>query len=245
MIALMDERETAAAAAKTSRADRTEKLWRIYRRTRSVRVRNSLAVQYQPLLGCVAGRLKRSLPAWIELDDLISAAQPALLDCIERYGPRRGAFCGFAFKRLLGAMLDYCRSEDFAPRLARSRAKINGSVCPQMFNMFNAIEDSDRVFFDVIPATTAKPPGERIERRDSFKHLIRKIGRTDRLILLLYYFEGLTQAEIARAIGMSEANVSLRKSEALRRLRRRIPKDEKSVHKLHGCKNPHFEIHNP
>jgi RNA polymerase sigma factor FliA len=75
---------------------------------------------YLPLVRRAATKMIGSLPANVELDDLIQAGMLGLMDALQRYEPDQGAqFETFALKRVRGAMLDELRGTDWVPRSVR------------------------------------------------------------------------------------------------------------------------------
>ena len=54
------------------------------------------------------------------------------------------------------------------------------------------------------------------------EHLTRDLAREERLVLMLYYFEGMTMAEIGSVLNLSESRVSQIHKEILQRLRHRF-----------------------
>ncbi len=101
-----------------------EGLWQVYVKTRTKDVREQLLNQYLPLLPRVVERIARRLPAEVEVDDLIQQGVFGLMDAVDSFDPERGVkFSTFAGQRVRGAVLDYLRSIDWAPRLARTRSK--------------------------------------------------------------------------------------------------------------------------
>jgi len=72
----------------------------------------------------IAQRLHKHLPPLVELDDLINETYDALVGLIEGFDlAKNNRFETYSSTRLQGAMLDYLRSIDPAPRLVRYRAK--------------------------------------------------------------------------------------------------------------------------
>ena len=71
-----------------------------------------------------------SLPANVELDDLVQAGVMGLMDAMQRYEPGHGAqFETFVMQRVRGAMLDELRGTDWVPRsVRRSQREIAGAV---------------------------------------------------------------------------------------------------------------------
>jgi RNA polymerase sigma factor FliA len=65
-------------------------------------------------------RKVRELPAWCEVDDLLSCGLEALIASVDRFDPERGAtFEQYAWTRVHGAVLDELRRQDWAPRPLR------------------------------------------------------------------------------------------------------------------------------
>jgi RNA polymerase sigma factor for flagellar operon FliA len=54
------------------------------------------------------------------------------------------------------------------------------------------------------------------------EHLTRGLNREERLVLILYYTEGLTMAEIGLVLDLSESRVSQIHKDVINRLRRRF-----------------------
>src|SRR5215831_4095369 len=83
---------------------------------------DALIQDYAPLVTYLAQRLTCRLPAWIGLDDLISAGVLGLMDAIAKYDPTRGTtFKTYAEIRIRGAMLDALREWDWVPRSVRQK----------------------------------------------------------------------------------------------------------------------------
>lgn len=80
--------------------------------------------QFEPLVKAIARHLCKSLPSWVEVDDLVQWGQVGLLHAISRYSEERNVkFSTYAKYRIRGAMLDGLRELDWAPRNARADAK--------------------------------------------------------------------------------------------------------------------------
>ncbi len=100
-----------------------QQLWRDYRASPSVEMRNQLVELYLPLVKYNAERIWSRLPEGVELDDLISAGVFGLMDAIEAFDLERGVkFETYCVPRIRGAMLDELRTMDWVPRLVRSKA---------------------------------------------------------------------------------------------------------------------------
>ena len=73
-----------------------------------------------------------------------------------------------------------------------------------------------------IADTRESGPGVCVARRMLAEYLMRGLGRQERLILMLYYFEGMTMEEIGQTLAISESRVSQIHKEILMRLRARL-----------------------
>lgn len=82
--------------------------------------RELLITAFLPLVRNIAASLKATLPASIELDDLISSGTVGLIAAVDRFDPSKGRnFSTYAAIRIKGAMLDELRMLDWAPRSVR------------------------------------------------------------------------------------------------------------------------------
>lgn len=70
--------------------------------------------------------------------------------------------------------------------------------------------------------TKSDDPGIKISREMLTAHLTRDLAREERLVLVLYYFEEMTMAEIGAVLDLSESRVSQIHKEILTRLRQRF-----------------------
>jgi RNA polymerase sigma factor for flagellar operon FliA len=91
-----------------------------YRATGDQRLRDRLVIAYAGIVKHIVYRKVRELPAWCELDDLLSCGIEALIAAVDRFDPARGAtFEQYAWTRVHGAVLDELRRQDWAPRPLR------------------------------------------------------------------------------------------------------------------------------
>jgi RNA polymerase sigma factor for flagellar operon FliA len=91
-----------------------------YKRTGDPRLRDRLVIAYAGIVKHIVYRKVRELPAWCEVDDLLSCGLEALIGSVDRFEPERGAtFEQYAWTRVHGAVLDELRRQDWAPRPLR------------------------------------------------------------------------------------------------------------------------------
>lgn len=76
------------------------------------------------LVRAAVARIKRTVPAHIDADDLYSIGLTGLVTAVRKFNPVQGrTFVGFAALRIRGAMLDELRRLDTCSRRARARAR--------------------------------------------------------------------------------------------------------------------------
>jgi RNA polymerase sigma factor for flagellar operon FliA len=68
-------------------------------------------------------------------------------------------------------------------------------------------------------------PSRSVSRQMLTEYLTRGLSREERLVLILYYFEELTMAEIGSILNLSESRVSQIHKDVLNRLRKRVPSE--------------------
>lgn len=104
----------------TERTEDTAELWKRYKATGDPSLRDKLVLSYVPLVRHIVYRKARELPAWCEVDDLISSGIEGLIGALDRYDPSKGApLEQFVWTRIQGAVLDSLRKLDWAPRSLR------------------------------------------------------------------------------------------------------------------------------
>jgi RNA polymerase sigma factor for flagellar operon FliA len=115
-------------AARVSAAE-VLSLWRQYKLTGDVRLRDRLVFTFTPMVRYIVYRKVREVPAQCDVEDFLSCGLEALIRSIDRYDPTKGATLEqFAWTRIHGAVLDELRRHDWAPRsLRRAERAINGA----------------------------------------------------------------------------------------------------------------------
>ncbi len=102
----------------------TEELWAAHCGRGDRAARESIILQYAPLVKYVAGRLSIALPPVLDMDDVLSAGMIGLIRAVEHYDPRRGVpFENYAVTCIKGSILDQLRSLDVISRSVRQRAR--------------------------------------------------------------------------------------------------------------------------
>lgn len=120
--------------------DREATLWKAYRAAQARNdnldaARNQLLEHYLPLVGAVAQQIAARVPGGtVTAEELAAEGVFGLLHAIASYEEDRGnQFSTHARHRVVGAMRDYLRSLDQAPRLVRSRQRALDSARAAFF----------------------------------------------------------------------------------------------------------------
>lgn len=100
-------------------------LWEAYAKQRTPEVKRQITEAYFPLVKYLAERLVSTLPASVDVDDLVSMGTFGLIEAIDRFDLSRGIqFKTYCTSRIRGAILDSLRTNDWVPRLVRLRTNM-------------------------------------------------------------------------------------------------------------------------
>ncbi len=100
------------------------KLWETYAKNRAADIRETLIIEYSPLVKIIAGRLSIYLGYNVEYEDLVSYGIFGLIDAIDKFDYGKGIkFETYASLRIRGAILDQIRKMDWVPRTLRQKQK--------------------------------------------------------------------------------------------------------------------------
>lgn len=210
----------------------TEKLINEYKAQKSKDSLEKLIELYIPLVKYIAGRLAIGLPSFIDYDDLVSLGMYGLLQALERFDPAKGVkFETFAFYRIKGAITDGLRKMN--PIKNKNTA---------LFSNFEEISSDEYIsegeehygvmLWDLININKdlINDPQYELELSETKKVLAEAIGRLpekEKIVVSLYYYEGLTLKEISRVLDLTPARISQLHSKAIRRLRGYLSRKKK------------------
>lgn len=100
------------------------RLWEMYAKNRASDIRETLIIEYSPLVKIIAGRLSMYLGYNVEYEDLVSYGIFGLIDAIDKFDYGKGIkFETYASLRIRGAILDQIRKMDWIPRTLRQKQK--------------------------------------------------------------------------------------------------------------------------
>lgn len=246
------EGEQVVSAAKPS----LEELVLEYQRKKREHISDELVEAAMPLITRIVASVRTRLPAGVESCDLAQEAIFGLRDAVDSFDPLRGVlFRTYAAQRLRGAILDYLRSIDPAPRLIRERERkvrqarerfqavhgrqpddnelaqelgvtadeyqrlIADSRLAGVTSLDTEMRTDPHALRDILADPRAACPSQETQRRDTREWMMRDLTRSERLILILYYAEGMTMKEIGLTLDLSESRVSQMHSLLIQRLR--------------------------
>jgi RNA polymerase sigma factor for flagellar operon FliA len=247
--------------------DSVAQAWEDFKVNASATARDSLILNYSPLVKYVAGRVAVGLPANIDQADLVSYGIFGLIDAIEKYEPSRGIkFETYAISRIRGAIIDELRAIDWVPRSVRSKARTvekayselenrlkrppsDGEIAEEMgisIDELNTIytqlstvslialdelmtvdgEKGDKLsLVDTLEDTKTVGPMEAFESeemKDILADAINRLPEREKIVVTLYYYEGLTLAQIGEVLGVTESRICQMHTKAVLALKGKI-----------------------
>jgi RNA polymerase sigma factor (sigma-70 family) len=140
----------------------------------------------------IAKRLKRRLPAWVPLDDLISYGLFGLYKASQSHPPEQDDFMRRAYKRVLGSMIDGLRASNWF-HLQKRGTRVYGKP-PVALNEHTDGKQFDRPVVEELDALFA------LFRRSFLTHQQRYVVKRRVIDRLLF-------REIAEELGLSEHRV--------------------------------------
>lgn len=147
---------------------------------------------------------------WADVDDLIQWGVLGLLEVRERFDPSRGAtFEAFAARRVRGAMIDSLRRDGNQSR------RVNRAPDQVEVNTLGHSASYEDPLTQILGASDM----------DAVTAAIDALPERARLVLQLFFVEGLNNREVAGVIGASEPSVSRTRTRALRLISTRLHAD--------------------
>jgi RNA polymerase sigma factor for flagellar operon FliA len=95
---------------------------------------------------------------------------------------------------------------------------------------FETDSNRDICEIDVLEDKRSEDPFRHFQRKDIKALVTRGLSRAERLIILLYYFEGMTMKEIGETLALSESRVSQMHSAIIERLKQHLNNGKKELH---------------
>ena len=189
-------------------------LWGRYHRGRRLAERNRLWEHYYGLAYRLARKAKGGMgrDRGLTVGDLAQWGALGLLRAVERFDPGRGVkFETYAGWMIRGGMLDGLRDWDVLSRSGRREARREpGGRADRLgqARRFSDVVGEDGKGTEPRNQVGGVGVASKLDEGDEWAWLMRGLSRRDRLILALYYREGMTMLEVGAAVGRSEARVS-------------------------------------
>src|SRR5215213_4532012 len=207
--------------------------------TRDPALRNELVEAHLGLAEYLARRFaNRGEP----LDDLVQVASLGLTKAVDRFDPERGLeFTTFATPTIVGELKRHFRDKGWAVRVPRRVQELHLRVTRVVDDLSlelgrppidagsayrSASLDAGRSDDEDTPGLlgqlgTTDAELDRAERRAALSPLIAGLPEREQIMLYLRFYEGMTQSEIAKRLGISQMHVSRLLTRSLDQLRRR------------------------
>ena len=211
-----------------------------------------LVTRHAELVKRIAYHLAGRLPPSVEIDDLMQAGMLGLLEAASNYAANRGAsFETYAGIRIRGAMIDALRKLDWAPRSVHRKARAVAAAVQEIERRTGrdardteiaeqlgvTLEDYHSIVQDAASCRLAALDDAAVtvegeadpfvetaddEFRRSLAEAIDGLPERERLVMSLYYSEGLNLKEIGAVLRVTESRACQLHGQALVRLKARL-----------------------
>lgn len=157
----------------------------------------------------IALQLARTVPANVELDDLVQVGMIALHDSMGRYvDDGRARFESYASTRVRGAMLDELRRADPLTRKARREERAGGASTHVV--SFEDLGADDVDVLELLPADESVDPINQLKdlrMRQALVTAIEDLPERDRNVMSMYYEHDMKLREIGAVMGLTESRM--------------------------------------
>ena len=211
-----------------------------------------LVTRHAELVKRIAYHLAGRLPPSVEIDDLMQAGMLGLLEAASNYAADRGAsFETYAGIRIRGAMIDALRKLDWAPRSVHRKARAVAAVVQEierrtgrdardteiaqglgvpLGEYHNIVQDAASCRLAALDDAAVTVDGEAdpfLETADeAFRSALARaidgLPEREKLVMSLYYSEGLNLKEIGAVLKVTESRACQLHGQALVRLKARL-----------------------
>ncbi len=211
-----------------------------------------LVTRHAELVKRIAYHLAGRLPPSVEIDDLMQAGMLGLLEAASNYAADRGAsFETYAGIRIRGAMIDALRKLDWAPRSVHRKARAVAAAVQQierdtgrdardteiaerlgvsLEEYHTIVQDAASCRLAALDDSAVTIEGEADpfletaddEFRQALVEAIDRLPERERLVMSLYYSEGLNLKEIGAVLRVTESRACQLHGQALVRLKARL-----------------------
>ncbi len=188
--------------------------------------RDALITEHAHLVALTRHLSVRIVPTGVETDDLDSCGYIALVQAADRFDPERGVeFRTLAICMIRGAMLEFLRQADWAPRLVRQAQKRGEDVAiievVSLEGLVSESDDEDSLSVSSQVAGVGPDPEELVISMDETRRLWEKVGELspwERQVIEEHYLLGRTFVSIARRMERSATRIGQIHQDALKHL---------------------------
>ena len=151
----------------------------------------NLVVQYVPLANKLAYNKKKSLPKFVDVEDLKSAAYLGLVEAASRFDSSLGvAFSTFAYPRIFGAIHDYLREQGWMKR---------GDLTPMI--SLDSSSEENCVLSDTIEGKVES------DIEESFEAITLNLDDQAKSVLRHYFIDDYSMKEVGEKFNVSESRI--------------------------------------
>jgi RNA polymerase sigma-B factor len=197
-----------------SRCAAVRRLLRAYHRHGDLRARDALIQQYLPLVRRLA---RRHAGRGEQLEDLVQVGSIGLINAIDRFQLERGVdLASFAIPTIDGEIKRHLRDRAWPIRIPRRLQDLDPTLKVRVTELVDGQNGE-------LEQGSALEPGYALgEDRATLAEGFRVLDDRERRLLRLAFFDGLSQAQIAGRVGISQIHVSRLTRRALAKLRAEI-----------------------
>ena len=154
-----------------------------------------LVEQYVPLANKLAFQRKKTLPRFIDIEDLRSAAYLGLVEAANRFNPDLGiCFSTFAYPRINGAIIDHLRDLGWLKK---------GESC-SITSLDAPVADSEtNVLGELIAAKE-----ERHDEEEILEVISQNLDDQAKVVLGHYFIDEMSMKTIGEKFGVTEGRIS-------------------------------------
>ena len=190
------------------------RLLRDYHRHGDMTARDRLIQQYLPLVRRLA---RRHAGRGEQFEDLVQVGSIGLIKAIDRFQLERGVdLATFAIPTIDGEIKRHLRDRAWPVRIPRRLQELD----PSLRTHATELVDGQNGEFE--QGSELEPGYELGEDRVALRRGFRVLDDRERRLLRLAFFEGMSQVQIAREVGISQIHVSRLTRRALAKLRAEI-----------------------
>ncbi len=155
---------------------------------------HQLVEQYMPWANKLANRKKKTLPKFIDIEDLRSAAYLGLVEAANRFKPELGIeFTTFSYPRIWGAIHDYLREQGWIKK---------GSNTQMLSLDVPSTDGEDAALKDTIEA---RPEDD---TEECFEVITLNLDSQAKDVLRHYFIDDYSMKEVGEKFGVSESRIS-------------------------------------